>query len=182
MAEFLSTQGKKAAVEMQTTGFQEQLKQFEELEKNLEKKHAKAHTSKVALTLKAEMKKRVRRNDRSYNEADTNTETDRDKWPEPLWKAILVRSLKRKAFTQHGHIGHRVHVRGRGYGARMAWLEYGKKNRDGSISRKYPFIKPSRVVVESKADMLGRLGIMQKMDRDARRSAAKIRAKKDKWQ
>ena len=145
----------KDELEFETLGWEEHAHQMLILAKNLDKKYALAYTAAIAKELKKAMKGNIARGD-----AMSRRHTD---WPKPAWKAIETKRLTKKAKTKHGDIGHRVGLFGKDWAARGAWLERG-----------YEWVAPSRKEVRPQMPALGKTGIANKLQRDAKRAAKKI--------
>lgn len=156
----------KDELEFETLGWEEHAHQMLILAKNLDKKYALAYTAAIAKELKKAMKGNIARGD-----AMSRRHTD---WPKPAWKAIKTKRLTKKAKTKHGDIGHRVGLFGKDWAARGAWLERGHATQNGGHTRAYEWVAPSRKEVRPQMPAIGKTGIANKLQRDAKRAAKKI--------
>ena len=166
---------KKDAITITTQGWDALAVEMLALPDPIEQKYALAATREVALQLKNEQKARIRRSGVTGGANPI--------WGKAAWKALKIRKISASAKRKHGSVGYRAGFVGpgsRGWAARGAWLERGKRNKDGTMSRAYPFIQPSRDAVEPRIPEIMRKGVSKGLQKEAKRIARKVAASKAK--
>lgn len=160
----------KDGMNFETRGFEEAAQRMLGLAESLDKKYAVAFTAAVAKKLKDKEKALIAR-----GSAQARAHS---KWDKPAWKAIKTKRLSKTAKSKYGAVGHRVGLFGKSWAARAVWLERGHKLPGGGRTRAFEFVQPARNAVEPQIPALGQAGIVTKLERQAKRDAAKIKASK----